>query len=71
MNSEPDLNTFRETIVNVFPNLAGAEFRLLTKGWHSTAVDVDDRLIFKFPRSEVAGRRLSRKRGCWPSYARL
>jgi hypothetical protein len=63
MNSEPDLNTFRETIVNVFPNLAGAEFRLLTKGWHSTAVDVDDRLIFKFPRSEVASRALVKEAG--------
>lgn len=63
MNPEPDLNAFRETIVNVFPNLAGAEFRLQTKGWHSTAVDVDDRLIFKFPRGEMARRALVKEAG--------
>lgn len=39
-----------ETILAGFPELAGATFSLATAGWHSIAVDVDDRLIFKFPR---------------------
>jgi aminoglycoside phosphotransferase (APT) family kinase protein len=37
-------------IVKAFPELAGGQFSLLTEGWDSVAVDVDDTLIFKFPR---------------------
>ena len=48
----------RAEITAAFPELSNATFRLLTTGWHSTAVDVDDRLIFKFPRHEVAEKAL-------------
>jgi Ser/Thr protein kinase RdoA (MazF antagonist) len=53
--TEPQL---REAIVSAFPELAASRFTLRTAGWDSVAVDVDDRLIFKFPRNEVARRRL-------------
>ncbi|RYX80312.1 aminoglycoside phosphotransferase family protein [bacterium] len=45
-----DLDTLRAAIVGVFPELAESDFALLTAGWDCVAVDVDDRLIFKFPR---------------------
>lgn len=61
MTSDTGLTEFRDTIVATFPALAEAEFRLLTAGWHSTAVDVDDRLIFKFPRHAVARQALVRE----------
>ncbi len=54
MTQEIDLPELQATIVRDFPELANAEFRPLTAGWHSVAVDVDDRLIFKFPRHEAA-----------------
>ncbi|KOF16741.1 aminoglycoside resistance protein [Ensifer adhaerens] len=52
------LDSLRKTILAGFPDLAGSAFSLATAGWHSTAVDVDDRLIFKFPRHEIAERAL-------------
>lgn len=52
------LENLRETIVAAFPDLAGSAFTLATAGWHSTAVDVDDRLIFKFPRHAIAEKAL-------------
>ncbi len=48
----------RAAIVGAFPEHESASFRPLTQGWDSIAVDVDDRLIFKFPRHEEACRRL-------------
>lgn len=56
--TQPDVVPFRAAIVRIFPELAGASFTLMTTGWHSAAVDVDDRLIFKFPRHAVAERAL-------------
>lgn len=53
-----DTRRLRKTILARFPDLAGATFTLATAGWHSTAVDVDDRLIFKFPRHEIAEKAL-------------
>ncbi|WP_077962052.1 phosphotransferase family protein [Ensifer adhaerens] len=50
----PPLDSLRQTIIRVYPDLEGASFTLATAGWHSVAVDVDDRLIFKFPRHDVA-----------------
>lgn len=44
------LEALRATIVDQFPEHADAQFTLLSEGWDSVAVDVDDRLIFKFPR---------------------
>lgn len=52
------LDSLRSTILATFPDLAGSTFTLATAGWHSTAVDVDDRLIFKFPRHAVAEKAL-------------
>lgn len=52
--TEPKLELFRTAITRAFPKLAASTFRLVTTGWHSTAVDADDRLIFKFPRHEAA-----------------
>jgi aminoglycoside phosphotransferase (APT) family kinase protein len=50
----PDLETLRSVILRVFPDLAGAVFTPQTRGWDSVAIDVDDRLMFKFPRHEAA-----------------
>ncbi len=44
----------RDAILNKFPDLAGARFEVLGQGWDSTAIEADDRLVFKFPRSEGA-----------------
>ena len=46
------LETLRAIITERFPELADARFTLLSEGWDSVAVDIDDRLIFKFPRHE-------------------
>ncbi len=61
MTSDAELDAFRATISAHFPEFSGATFKLLTTGWHSTAVDVDDRLIFKFPRHEAAAQALLRE----------
>jgi aminoglycoside phosphotransferase (APT) family kinase protein len=50
-----DPEILRAVIVQVFPELAAGAFTPQTRGWDSVAIDVDDRLIFKFPRHE-AGR---------------
>lgn len=55
-DSEP--GPFRAAILRSFPHLADSTFRLVTGGWDSVAVDVNDRLIFKFPRDETAKRAL-------------
>jgi aminoglycoside phosphotransferase (APT) family kinase protein len=52
------LETLRATITGSFPELSGSRFELLTVGWDCVALDVDDRLIFKFPRHEAAQKRL-------------
>lgn len=39
-----------DVVLQRFPDLAGAQFTLLSAGWDSVALDADDRLIFKFPR---------------------
>ena len=56
-----DIARYRGAIVCAFPDLAGAVFRQLTMGWQSLAIDVDDRLIFKFPRNEEAEHALRRE----------
>lgn len=48
--TQVDLATLKAIIVEKFPELADAHFRLLAQGWDSVAVDVDEQLIFKFPR---------------------
>jgi len=56
-----DPETLRAAIVGVFPELAGGVFTPQTRGWDSVAIDVDERLIFKFPRHEAAKGRLVRE----------
>lgn len=58
---EADLDTLKATILDRFPDLAASRFSLLTQGWDSIAVDVDDRLIFKFPRNAIAEKSLIRE----------
>jgi aminoglycoside phosphotransferase (APT) family kinase protein len=58
MTSLPDLQVLQGVIVGVFPELASATFTPQARGWDSFAIDVDDSLIFKFPRHEAAQRRL-------------
>jgi len=58
-----EITPYRKAIVAAFPDLRGSVFRMLPMGWHSLAIDVDDRLIFKFPRSEEAERALRREAG--------
>ncbi len=45
-----ELSELAAVIVDCFSELAGSRFTHLAAGWDSVAVDVDDRLIFKFPR---------------------
>jgi aminoglycoside phosphotransferase (APT) family kinase protein len=56
-----DTDHFRNIITTTFPELATSRFELATAGWDSVAVDVDDRLIFKFPRHAVAEKALLRE----------
>ncbi|MGQ9368230.1 phosphotransferase [Azospirillum sp. ST 5-10] len=58
---DDDLAPFRAAILRRFPELEDAAFRLLTGGWHSVAVDVDDRLVFKFPRHAAAAMALRKE----------
>ena len=64
MRDTPEtLAGLREVIIGVFPDLAGADFALARRGWDSIAVDVDGRLIFKFPRHDAALGRLRKEAG--------
>ncbi|WP_439614807.1 phosphotransferase family protein [Shinella sp.] len=56
-----ELDPFRAAIVARYPNLATASFRLLPGGWHSRAVAVDERLVFKFPQGAEAEQALRRE----------
>lgn len=56
-----ELAPFRTAIVALHPDLANAAFRLLPGGWHSRAVVVDERRVFKFPQGEAAERALRRE----------
>lgn len=56
-----DIGSCREAIIRAFPELQGASFRPLAKGWHSLAIEADDRLVFKFPLGEEAERALRRE----------
>jgi Phosphotransferase enzyme family len=50
-------DTLRGAITRSFPELADAQFTPIVS-WDSVAVDVDDRLIFRFPRHAAAEKRL-------------
>lgn len=55
------LHQFKSILVDHFPELSNASFSLLTQGWDSLAVEVDDRFIFKFPRDEQGSEALRRE----------
>ena len=55
------LHHFKSIIIDHLPELGEATFTLMTEGWDSMAVDVDDWFIFKFPRIEEAGEALRRE----------
>ncbi|HEY2049171.1 MAG TPA: aminoglycoside phosphotransferase family protein [Caulobacteraceae bacterium] len=55
------LPALREVIAGAFPNLAHESFVLAPRGWDSIAVDVGNRLIFKFPRHAAAAERLRKE----------
>jgi Phosphotransferase enzyme family len=57
MTSGRILDPLRAAIIRCFPELADAQFTPIVS-WDSVAVDVDDRLIFKFPRHAAAEKRL-------------
>jgi hypothetical protein len=44
----------RDAILKEFPELVVARLEVLGEGWHSTAIDADGQLVFKFPRHEIA-----------------
>ena len=52
MASQLVLENLQAVIVEAFPDLATSVFTPQPRGWDSLAIDVDDRLIFKFPRQE-------------------
>ncbi len=56
-----DLASLRAVIAKAFPKLAGGVFTLHERGWDSVAVDVDGRVICKFPRNAAARVRLERE----------
>ena len=58
MKAGMDLDALRSILTDSFPELSGSEFITHTAGWDCVAVDVDDRLIFKFPRHELAEKAL-------------
>lgn len=61
IETRTSLTWFQDALVAQFPELANSRFSLLTEGWDSVAVDVDDRWIFKFPRHAQAERALKRE----------
>jgi len=59
--TDQSLPAFRTAIINAFPELASSRFTIAGAGWHAVAVDVDGRLIFKFPRHDAAKEALQRE----------
>ena len=56
-----NITDYQHVIQGQFPELEGATFTVLTEGWDSLAIDVDDALIFKFPRHAEAETRLRKE----------
>ncbi len=61
MSDELSLKRLRSVIIARFPDLADATFTRLSTGWDAVAVDVDDRLIFRFPRDREGVESISRE----------
>lgn len=53
------LAPLQAAIVAAFPEHAGSACRMLAEGWDSVAIEVDGRLIFKFPRHDAGAERLA------------
>ena len=53
--------SLRGAIIAAFPDLVDESFVLAPRGWDSVAVDVGNRLIFKFPRHAAAAARLRKE----------
>ena len=51
---------YRPFIVQLFPNLRGAGLKM-HQGWYSIAIDADNRLIFKFPKNDLARQALKKE----------
>ena len=49
------------SIVSFFPELRASHFNIINGGWDSIAVEVDNHIIFKFPRNVAAQKRLMRE----------
>lgn len=56
-----DVEALKALIIKRFPDLAASDFTPQTRGWDSLAIDVDDRLMFKFPRHAAARAGLARE----------
>lgn len=62
-------DTLRAAIIRSFPELADAQFTPIVS-WDSVAVDVDDRLIFKFLVTRRRRTGWRRRQTCLPSSVR-
>lgn len=58
-----ELGEARQAVLSAYPELADSSFSLLAAGWHATAFDCDNRLIFKFPRNAEGERALLKEAG--------
>lgn len=58
---DADVNLLHSIILAQFPELFGLPCRALTESWDSVALDVGDRVIFKFPRDAEAATALERE----------
>lgn len=50
-----------DTVAAAFPDLGGRPFHILGAGWDSVALEIDGRLVFKFPHHEAARAALIRE----------
>jgi len=57
---EEDPEFYRPLISRLFPKLASVQLKM-HQGWHSVAIDADNRLIFKFPKNEKAKQALKKE----------
>ncbi len=60
-SEEPTADALMQRVTAAFPDLAGLPCRILGSGFDSVALDVDDRLVFKFPRHAAAREALIRE----------
>lgn len=61
MEGAADIERLAARVTAAFPELAGAPVALLAEGWDCLALEVDGRLIFKFPRRPEGAAALRRE----------